>query len=148
MDAVINRFEQYIDKSGECWLWTGYCHRNGYGQFGYEGKLWRAHRFSYFLANGELPTPPLIIRHKCKSKNCVNPEHLEPGTKKQNQADRVRDGTDSRGEKHGQVKLTEMQVKEIRQRHTEKQTDLAKEFGVANNTISKIILRKYWAWLE
>ena len=147
MDAAINRFEQFIDKSGECWLWTGSCVK-GYGQFSYEGKMWLAHRFSYFLANGELPTLPLIVRHKCKSKNCVNPEHLEPGTKEQNEADKLRDGTDSRGEKHGQVKLTKEQVQEIRRRTDEKQSDLAKEFGVVYQTISLIITRKSWAWLE
>ena len=47
MDAAINRFEQFIDKSGECWLWTGAC-ADGYGQCRYEGKMWAAHRFSYF----------------------------------------------------------------------------------------------------
>ncbi len=147
MDSIINRFEKYIDKSGECWLWTGTFSKNGYGQFWYEGKHIDSHRFSYLLANGELPTHPLVVRHKCKPKNCVNPDHLEPGTQSENQLDRARDGTDMRGIKHHNAKLTEIQVREIRQ-SDKSQADLAKEFGVTYHSISKIINKKNWAWLE
>ena len=147
-DSVVSRFEKYIDKTGECWLWTGCCGTNGYGLFKLEGKMWICHRFSYFLANGELPAPPLLVRHKCKSKKCCNPEHLESGTPSENTNDRLRDGTDSRGEKCWKAKLTEAQVREIRKRSEEKQTDLAKEFDVTYHTISAIIRKKTWAWLE
>jgi hypothetical protein len=147
-DSIVSRFEKYIDKSGECWLWTGSCNNNGYGRFGFEGKIWHCHRFSYFLANGELPTPPLLVRHKCRSRNCVNPEHLEYGTSSENELDKVRDGTHKRGERNNTVKLTEAQVREIRRRSDEKQRDLAKEFGVTYQTIWAIIHKKIWAWLE
>ena len=147
-DSIIRRFEKHIDKSGECWLWTGSCNEFGHGQFGYEKTMWKAHRFSYFLANGKLPAPPLIVRHKCRSRNCVNPEHLESGTYFENQNDRIRDGTDNRGEKHPKSKVTETQVREIRERHDEKIGDLAKEFGVSYNTIYGIIHKRSWAWLE
>jgi len=146
-DSVVNRFEKYIDKSGECWLWTGGCGNRGYGVFWYEDKIWASHRFSYLLANGELPTTPLVLRHKCKSKKCCNPEHLESGTPSENTNDRLRDGTDNRGAKHSMVKLTEVQVREIRQ-SDKSQRDLAKEFGVRQTTISAIIRKKTWAWLE
>jgi hypothetical protein len=148
-DSIVSRFEKHIDKSGECWLWTGACGSDSYGAFWYEGKIWKAHRFAYLLANGELPTTPLVVRHKCRSKNCCNPEHLEPGTKSENNgSDRVRDGTIIRGEKINNAKLTEQQVREIRKRHAESQKDLAKEFGVNQSTISDIINKKKWAWLE
>ena len=147
-DSIINRFEKYIDKSGECWLWTGACDKNGYGLIGIEGKIWLAHRFSYFLANGELPAYPLVVRHKCRSKNCVNPDHLEPGTKSENQLDRARDGTDIRGIKHHNAKLTEAQVLEIRGRSTENQRDLAKEFNVSYKYINNIVCKRTWTWLE
>jgi predicted DNA binding protein len=147
-DSIVSRFEKYIDKSGECWLWTGYCNNNGYGKFRYDGENWYSHRFAYFLANGELPASPLIVRHKCRSRNCVNPDHLESGTPSENQLDRVRDETDIRGAKHPNSKLTEEQVREIQKRHDEKVGDLAKEFSVAHQTISEIIKKKRWAWLE
>ena len=30
---VTERFWIKVDKSGECWLWTGGCFTNGYGSF-------------------------------------------------------------------------------------------------------------------
>ena len=146
-EEIINRFEKYIDKSGECWLWTGYCNKLGYGQFKFEDKTWKAHRLSYLLANGELPPSPLVVRHKCRSRNCVNPEHLEPGTKSENELDKVRDGTDCRGEKSVNAKLTEAQVLDIRSRSNQLLKELATEFNVCIQTIWDIKNRKSWKHL-
>ena len=140
MDSdTLERFEKYIDKSGECWLWIGYCNvRHGYGQFSYEGKIWRTHRLMYLHCNGELPEEPLVVRHKCSNRNCCNPEHLEPGTKSQNELDKHRDGT------MVHAKLTAEQVLEIRKRTDKNQTELGLEYGVLQTTISRIIQRKLW----
>ena len=89
----------------------------------------------------------LILRHKCTNKNCVNPEHLETGTQAENCADKVRDGTDARGEKCHLAKLTSKQVLEIRARAEENCIELAKEYGISPNTISKIITRRTWKHL-
>lgn len=40
------RFMAFIEKQGSCWLWTGSTNDGGYGQFGYQGKVVLAHRFS------------------------------------------------------------------------------------------------------
>ena len=137
-EETLNRFEKYLDKSGECWLWTGNCNKDGYGRFGYEGKIWRTHRLMYLHCNGELPEYPLEVCHKCKSKNCCNPEHLEAGTKSKNLGiDKHRDGTMP-------TKLTAAQVLEIRQRTDKSQRELGLEYGVSKTNISEIILRKIW----
>ena len=140
MDKVaLARFEKFLDTSGECWLWIGCCSTKGYGQFQFEGKLWKTHRLMYLHCFGELPEEPLDILHKCKPKNCCNPEHLEAGTKsKNNGSDKHRDGT------MVQAKLTAEQVLQIRKRSNESQTDLAREFDVCQATISNIINRKFW----
>lgn len=132
-----------IKTSGGCWLWTGSCNERGYGRFKVEGKMMYAHRVSWLLAGNTIPEE-LILRHKCRSKNCVNPEHLETGTHAQNAADMIRDGTSTKGIKHPRAALTEEQVKEIRRRCTENQRLLGQEFGVDHATISDIILRKTW----
>jgi hypothetical protein len=136
-EETLNRFEKFLDKSGECWLWTGCC-SHGYGRFGYEGKVWLIHRLMYLHCYGELPEKPLIVRHKCKPKNCCNPDHLVPGTESENLGiDRHRDGTMP-------TKLTAAQVLEIRQRTDKSQRELALEYGVSPNNISEIICRKIW----
>ena len=141
------RFWSKVDKNGAngCWVWKDcICHK-GYGRFWYNNKLVLAHRHVWTLVNGAIPAG-LVVRHKCRGA-CVNPDHLELGTRAQNNADKIRDGTSTRGTKHPMCKLTEDQVRQIRARKDEKQSDLAKEFNVTNQTISYILTGKTWSWL-
>lgn len=65
-----------------CWLWTGSA-PNGYGQFGFNGKISRAHRVSYTLFKGSIPEG-LVLDHLCRQPSCVNPDHLEAVTIREN----------------------------------------------------------------
>lgn len=132
------RFWSKVNKTSECWLWTGEL-REGYGRFNIDGKYLSAHRVSWLLDDKTIPDG-LLLRHKCRNRNCVNPEHLETGTQKENCEDRIRDGTFYR-------KLTGEQVLQIRARSTENQRLLGEEFGVNQTTISDIITRKTWRHL-
>lgn len=83
------RFHNLIDTSGDCWLWQGFIMPNGYGTFrvgsltdGTRRKVY-AHRFSYTLYHGEIP-PGLELDHLCRVRHCVNPDHLEPVTRRTN----------------------------------------------------------------
>ena len=69
-----------------CWLWSGPLWPNGYAshQFGGRGnKAVLAHRFSYELHKGPVPEG-LDLDHLCRMRCCVNPDHLEPVTRKVN----------------------------------------------------------------
>lgn len=70
-----------------CWEWTGRLDRGGYGVIGlYKdgGQLIRgAHRVSYELYVNEIPEGKQID-HLCRVRSCINPEHLEPVTSKEN----------------------------------------------------------------
>src|SRR5690606_5716607 len=92
----IERFEEkYIPEPNTgCWLWVGSTNNRGYGQFrtgGRPGVLWLAHRFSYKTARGSLSRDDLI-RHVCDTPSCVNPDHLETGSYKDNAQDAIRRG--------------------------------------------------------
>ena len=63
-----------ISNSG-CWEWHASLNNVGYGRFFYQGKLRRAHRFSYELHKGPI-SEGLVIDHLCKNRRCVNPDHL------------------------------------------------------------------------
>lgn len=77
----INRFmSKVINPIGVgCWLWTASKTTGGYGQF--NGGA--AHRFSYEYFIGRIPEG-LHIDHLCRARGCVNPQHLELVTHKEN----------------------------------------------------------------
>lgn len=78
------RFFAKVKKSRKCWIWLGHVNPKGYGKFSrYKGSPVMAHRWSYEYFVGEIPKG-LVLDHLCGVKNCVNPEHLEPVTNKEN----------------------------------------------------------------
>jgi hypothetical protein len=84
MDFTIDDYFRFITfyKVGapeECWLWTGKPSTSGYGCFKLKGKMKKAHRIVFFLRNAYLPKGD--VHHKCETKLCMNPNHLEAKTK-------------------------------------------------------------------
>lgn len=79
----IRRFMFKIQKTNNCWLWLGCTTSTRYGRFNYNGKIINAHRFSYELFKESIPNG-LHIDHLCRNPQCVNPEHLEAVTNKEN----------------------------------------------------------------
>ena len=62
-----------------CWLWRGVGNDDGYANFTSKGKSLKAHRYAYEITIGPIPAG-LTIDHLCRTRNCVNPMHLEPVT--------------------------------------------------------------------
>lgn len=87
--AVI-RFWAKVDKSGgplACWPWLGSLAGYGYGRIWHRGRHVPAHRFAYELLVGPIPEGMEIDHVKergCTRRNCVNPAHLEPVTRRVN----------------------------------------------------------------
>jgi HNH endonuclease len=79
------QFWPKVDKSGECWTWTGYVNQSGYGRFylSTEKRATMAHRFAYEQIVGPIPEG-LTLDHLCRNRGCVNPAHLEPVTNREN----------------------------------------------------------------
>ena len=140
------RFWAKVNKTDSCWLWTGSCDSSEHGQCRINNKLYRVHRISWLLAGNIIPEG-LEVCHECKFKNCVNPAHLRTDTHANNMRDRIRDETSNRGIKHPSNKLTEIQVKEIRN-SDKTQRELATIYNVGQRTISDIKNHKIWSWLS
>lgn len=143
-----DRFWSKVERHGEdeCWRWTAQINELGYGCYWLNGKNTRAHRVAWELTHGPIPDG-MVVRHRCQGK-CVNPNHLELGTRSENQMDRVRDGTSNRGERHGMSKLSEHQVRMIKQRRDQSASALAREFGVGRSTIGSILNGTRWGWVR
>lgn len=69
--------------SCECWLWTGELSPNGYGRGWFKGVRIVAHRIVYGCITGNW-CEGKELDHTCTNRACVNPEHLNPVTHKQN----------------------------------------------------------------
>lgn len=79
----INRFWSKVEKTENCWLWCAYINEKGYGYF-YDGKnMVRVHRFAYEITVGAIPKD-CEIDHTCRVRNCVNPDHLEAVSHREN----------------------------------------------------------------
>jgi hypothetical protein len=77
------RLERMTAKVDGCIVWIGRLHRSGYADFYVDGKLVMAHRFAYEQANGPIPEG-MQLDHLCRNRRCVNPNHLEPVTSREN----------------------------------------------------------------
>lgn len=78
-------------KPNGCWEWNGPTNENGYGTFTskkHKMEKVRAHRVVYELFVGKIPDG-MHLCHHCDNPPCVNPEHLFPGTRKDNMSDMV-----------------------------------------------------------
>lgn len=80
------RFWVKVSKTNYCWNWNARKNKDGYGEFFYQGKVWKSHRISYLLEYGEYDLSLTVI-HKCDNSSCVNPKHLILGTQKENMQD-------------------------------------------------------------
>ena len=76
------RYLEPIPESG-CWIWTGALTTRGYGSVRVANGTARAHRATYEMALGPIPTG-LELDHLCRVPTCVNPDHLEPVTHTEN----------------------------------------------------------------
>jgi DNA-binding transcriptional regulator YiaG len=97
--------------------------------------------------NNPLDKPQVNHKDGCKTNNSI--DNLEWSTCKENIIHSVQTKLRiaNKGSKHGQSKLTEDSVKDIRSRYAAKnvtQKVLADEYGVSFQTISDVVNRKLW----
>lgn len=133
--AVIQRDTPYAE--GPCWEWCGsrFSSKMDYGRFVFKGENYKAHRAAYEAWVGPIPEG-LVVRHKCDNPPCINPDHLELGTHKDNVRDMMERGRYIQGHQF----LSEQDVLNITERviSGERVKDLSVDFGVHESQIQRI----------
>lgn len=135
----------------ECIDHKQYGEKRLHGLKWYRGSVVGYHVYTYCIADGKDPRSlkgtGLVVMHKCDNPRCINPEHLELGTPKQNTRDAVKRLGASVGINNGASKLTLQDVESIRKRYAAggiSQRALAKEFGVAQSQIWRVTSGEGW----
>lgn len=146
------RFWQKVDKSAECWIWTG-TKRDGYGQFKTAFGMANAHRIAWELAYGRIPNGQQCL-HRCDVRSCVNPAHLFLGTLHDNMRDRNTKGRQARGERSGRATITESVASQIKALKPNGKApwgycrEIAARFGIKDRqVISNIFSGRTWGHL-
>lgn len=168
--SLQERFWAKVNKTNECWVWTGSTFRKGgYGYFlanatRTERLARQSHRVAWELATG-MPIPDdMVIGHICDNPPCVRNDergtyvvgdsilprvgHLFLGTVEDNRLDMMAKGRSyaHAGEKAGPSRLTAIQVLEIRRQWSEGrlQREIAATFGVSQGNVSHIVHDHTW----
>lgn len=130
--------EKVEQKESGCHEWASTLHRDGYGKFYFRSRQEQAHRASYKLFIGEIPSK-LWVLHKCDNRKCVNPKHLFLGDSVAN----VRD-MDKKRRRGTRCSLTKKQADGVLGLLAEgyAQETIAKRLGIHQTAVSRIKLGK------
>jgi hypothetical protein len=83
------RFWSKVNKTDNCWDWTGNFSRNGSGSFNTSEGNGTSHRYSWSLHFGTVEKE-LRVLHTCGNQKCVRPDHLVLGDNKKKDTSIVR----------------------------------------------------------
>ena len=113
-------------------------------------KIFRVNKLVCTVFHGPTPGIDYQAAHNDGNKRNNRADNLRWATPTENQKDRIRHGTDSRGVKHYATTLTEREVLEIRlhPRSNGCLNVLAEKYGVSRNSINNIRGRISWQWLN
>lgn len=143
--GIFDRFWSKVSVSnpGECWPWLGSKRRRGYGQFFRAGRNESAHRVALELSAGVTLRSDAYVCHRCDNPACCNPSHLFEGDAKTNARDMIAKGRhhDQRGEAHHSAKLTDAEVRDLREMRANghRVCDLAKLYRVTTGYVRELV---------
>jgi hypothetical protein len=142
-----------VEENNGCKLWNG-ANLKGYGLITINGVTTKLHRFVLEQKLQRKIAENMCALHSCNNPSCCNSDHITEGSNKENVEYKVKCQRQSRGESHSvlmkgeknaNAKLTENDVREIRDA-TGKilQSELAKKYNVSRTHISAVQLKRLW----
>lgn len=128
------RWENLVEKTDGCWLWSGTTNDDGYGLIREGEKMVLAHRVALRLKLGVDDFEGLAC-HTCDNRRCVNPDHLYIGTHEDNMRDMSVANTGS-GSK---TSWEERSAMAVLYHQSDDAGSVAEAFGVSTKTV------RHWA---
>lgn len=125
-----------------CVFWP-FSRSRGYAYTAWNGKYVSVSRLICRLVHGDPQDESMQAAHSCGNgaKGCVNPACLRWATKRENESDKLIHGTNAKGERSGNSKITNVQVDSIRE-DKRRGNVIAKEYGISAAQVSRIKSRK------
>ena len=172
-DRFWKLYHSRCERVGDCLEWTGAKHGDGQPVCQWEGRQARVRRVVYKLAIGEIADDECVLM-TCRNRLCVRHSHFTKRPKDDalvlawnNSASGNRNGARThpekinweflkpeyrlRGEAHGSARLTEADVRAIRELYAAggiTQREIAKRFGIHQIHVSQIVTRKNWKHVQ
>lgn len=144
---LLKQMLQIAPDGDACLDWPRNTASRGYGQLFHEGRPRIVHRMAWEIVNGPIPKG-LNVCHSCDRPSCFRPSHLWLGTDSDNMQDRNRKGrcNAAYGENHGQARLTEAHVREIRKMYADhySQTAIGIHLGISRALVYHVVHRHTW----
>lgn len=132
----------HIPEIGQCWSWLGDTDNYGYGHIFVDGKMMKAHRFSWIIHFGAIPRI-FHVCHHCDNPPCVRPEHLFLGTDMDNMRDCIEKGRYVAPPRHYGTRMnreTVDAVKKLRKEGASYET-IHKSLGISRTAAWNLIVR-------
>ena len=149
-EAKLIRFIMDAAGGDQCVIWPFATTTQGkYGACKYNGRQSMAHRVSLMIHTGPPPNDKSYAAHQpvvCHNTLCVNPRHLRWTTAVGNAADKILDGTVTRGEKASTSGIRNIDIPWIRL-SPEPIRKIAEMLSVHPHTIRRIKKRETWGWI-
>jgi len=136
-----------VAKKTGCWDVLGRArNRDGYPVARIKGELDTLYRHFYKRYKGPIDSG-VVIRHTCDNRSCCNPDHLIPGSQKDNVGDMLARNRFPKGIKHGRAKLNDDAIRDIKVQYNKDNqtiTTIAKQYDVDRKTIHKVVNGITW----
>lgn len=149
LDPYLARVLRRVEVDGVgCWIWTASL-RDGYGQVRQGGSTRGAHRVVYELLVGDVE-PDLDLDHLCRRRHCVNPDHLQPVTRRENleRSPITHVGLAMRGHRvaarHSVLSPSDIPIIRARLAAGDTKAAIARSYGVTAPAIGSIARGRTW----
>lgn len=159
-ESIRERILSNSERGGDCIIWKGWFSSSGYGRTQFKGKSICSHRLSYMtkIRSEDIPThidgEVANVMHLCGNSKCVNPDHLELGTVRENASHKIEHGTHQRGETSKRATITEETAQKILDSKRKKgeidyqtKRQRAERFGTTHAVVRNIDARQTWGHL-